>query len=176
MNQFQSDILELQFKKDSNGRIAIFPKGLSKPGYIIPDDEKKNEIKSIYTKHEMRSASLVFIPYLFNFSIYAIFLAILLAILIFIYFTSIFYKEIDKATIGLIKVEHSYEFFKNEFPKKATCTVFALVLFTFSWAFMPNFLKIFGFKAIIAFIFIHALLIILTIIVLYNATNNKTDT
>lgn len=172
MNQFQSDILELHFKKDSNGRTAIFPKGSSKPGYIIPDDEKKKEVKNIYTKHEMRSASLILIPYLFNFSIYSIFIAILL----FIYLTLRFYKEIDKAIIGLQKVEHSNDFFKNEPSKKIIYITSAFFYLTFMWALMPHLFKMFGFKAIISFIFIHILLTILTIIFLYNSINNKDDT
>ncbi len=167
--QLHFDILELQFKKDSAGRTAFFPMGSSKPGYIIPDDEKKNEIKKILAKYEMSLPPLIFFNYYANLST----LSILSTIILFIFATLNFISKINKATTGLEKISHSNDFFKNEPSKKIIHTTLAFVFLTFSWGLIPEFFKMFGFKAIIAFIFIHVLLIILTIIVFYNSINNK---
>jgi hypothetical protein len=48
------EVLEPNFKSDQEGRIVFFPEGiwhLKSVGYIIPNDEKKQEVRKIYKQY-----------------------------------------------------------------------------------------------------------------------------
>lgn len=167
--QLHLDILEQQFKKDSAGRTAYFLMGSLKPGYIIPDDEKKNEIKKILAKYEMTFIPMIFLSFYTEFSILSI-----LALSLYIIFNTLnFIKEINKATLGLEKIAYSKDFDRNAPPKKVIAITLALLFFAISGFSIPQIVKIFGFKGIIVFIFVHIILIIATIFILYDSINKK---
>lgn len=66
------------FKTDSEGKTVFFANGLTKLGYIIPDKEKKNEIKKILSKKNTIIISSMLIwyfiirPSLINFVIFMV--------------------------------------------------------------------------------------------------------
>jgi len=51
MRSIYDDILERDFKTDAEGNTVFFANGLTNPGYLIHDEEKKNEIKKIISRY-----------------------------------------------------------------------------------------------------------------------------
>lgn len=167
--QFQLDILEQQFKKDSAGQTAFFPMGSFKPGYIIPDEEKKNEIKQILAKYEMTFFPIVFLSFYTKFSI----LSIAASSFYFIFNTLNFIKQIKKATLGLEQIAYSKDFDRNTPSKKVMTITLALLFIAISGFSLPQIVKKFGFNGIIAFIVFQIIIVILAIYFLYTSTKEN---
>jgi hypothetical protein len=51
MKSIYNDILEREFRTDSEGQTIFFAKGLKKPGYVLANEKKKNEIKKIISRY-----------------------------------------------------------------------------------------------------------------------------
>ncbi|MEN6320415.1 MAG: hypothetical protein ABFD82_16890 [Syntrophaceae bacterium] len=51
MKSIYDDLLEREFRTDSEGQIIFFAKGLTKPGYVLINEQKKSEIKKIISKY-----------------------------------------------------------------------------------------------------------------------------
>jgi len=169
MKSFQHDIFENQFKTDYEGRIIFFPKGLSKPGYIVPDIEKKNEIIKIHSNYFNLISILLFIPYLVDFSISII----IIVTFVFLFISYFFHKKLKIITDELTITHIKPDFDEYIYRKGVMFACYLMLLIPLGGMAIPAIVKKFGFKGIIVSISALIAIIILSLITMYNSVNKK---
>lgn len=169
MKSFQYDIFENQFKTDCEGQIIFFPKGLSKPGYIVPDIEKKNEIIKIHSNYCNSIAGLLCTSYIADFTV----LNIIIITCVFLLITHSFNIKLKKITDNLIITHIKPDFDEYIYRKGVRSACFLIALIPIVGMTMPAIVKKFGFKGIILSISTLILIIIISIITMYNSVNKN---
>lgn len=99
MKSLYDDIIERNFRTDGEGRTVYFAKGLTRPGYIIPNEEKKTEIKKILSRY----ASILFVLWfvgIFVISIAPTTTLIFMSLILILHF-GWFRRRIDQAIVSL---------------------------------------------------------------------------
>ena len=100
MISIYDQIIENEFKTDSEGRTVYFAKGLTKPGYILPDEEKKTEIKKIISRY----SSIFMTLFLGSFFLHNFFISLIIFPLIhFGWYRRKIYKAIEGLQVSDLK-------------------------------------------------------------------------
>lgn len=97
MKSMYDDIIERDFITDGEGRTVYFAKGLTRPGYVIPNEEKKTEIKKIISKYASILVALWLVGIIF---LSKITILVFISLIIILHF-GWFRRKIDQAIVGL---------------------------------------------------------------------------
>jgi amino acid transporter len=125
MKSIYDDILERDFRTDSEGRTVFFAKGLRKPGYMIPNEEKKDEIKKIISRYSSLLLSILLVGFfLLSISLIGFIIGTLLFLLLHFWNR----RLIDRAIAGLSVSDLNPPFDKVNF---GVGTVLLVVIFIF---------------------------------------------
>jgi hypothetical protein len=99
MKSMYDEIIERDFRTDGDGKTVYFAKGLTKPGYIIPTEEKKTEIKKIISRYALLLFALWFIGiFVIRYSIVT--LLLFMTLMLILHF-GWFRRKIDQAIVDL---------------------------------------------------------------------------
>jgi hypothetical protein len=164
MKTIYDDIIEHDFKIDSEGNMVFFAKGLKKPGFIIPNEEKKKEIKKIITQYSTALMSLILIWFFIlkhSIIIFVIFLA-LLCLLHFGWYR----RKIDRAIIGLPTSDLTPKYDLVDMRIVIGLLVVVLI-FIFGWLFLFGMAKSGGLKGIIISLSLFAVFFVAAMIGIY---------
>ena len=169
MKSMYDDIIERDFRTDDEGRTVYYAKGLTKPGYIIPNEEKKTEIKKIISRYASILFALWFIGILVTKSLLIILL--LFALMLILHF-GWFRRKIEQAIAGLPVSSLDPKF---DYTNMRIGIGFLVVIgiFIFGGLFMFGMAKSNGVKGIIISLSLFFLLLIVAIVGIYYFTKKK---
>lgn len=170
MKSMYDDIIEQDFKTDSEGKTVFFAKGLTKPGYELPNEEKKNEIKKIISRYSSLLFAIWFLGILIiSHSLIVMFIFIALIILL---HYGWYRRKIDQAIVGLPISDLDPKFDSTNL-RLGIGVLVVILIFIFGGLFLFSMAKTGGVKGIIISLSLFFVILIVATVGVYFFTMKK---